>query len=224
MKKINSLAVFVFIFFNTLSIKAQNVSNPFVNPYVLPATVSTGGSFTYGITNPWNQNGVAGEYLIQFDHFKWYDFTYAGNYILAYKIETVSFPFAPACISTGCSQTTNRHLNSFIGQKNAFTLPHSTYFNSSGYSLNDQLVIETPITALFGNRSQYSKLSTVYYAGDEIGYDPIGIPHNQYGCFNCDIILPHTVLKHTIYLICSNNSTSNIIDSVSYIYMTIQEA
>jgi len=195
----------------TMRLHSQSpyINNPFLNPYD-PGN----NGFSLSMTDPFDQNSIAGEYLIKADHFEWANFSTSGEFQIAYKIETVSFPFAPDCMGSTCIANQSRNLVSGFGTINQFTLPYNSFANSYGLSLNNQLVLESPIL-LFrsGQISQTSQLVSIFYSDTLSNYLPIGIPDssNIYRKIN----FPHSVLKHTIYLICAQSS--NIIDSVSWI-------
>ena len=62
--------------------------------------------------------------------------------------------------------------------------------------------------------SQPAELSSAFYTTNITTWKQIGIPTILNP--NRDIVLPHSILKHTIYLVCP--STSEIADSISWIY------
>lgn len=211
------LAIAISLTICTLNTHSQslNISNPFLNPYD-PGS----NGFTLGMANPWNQNHDAGEYLIYFDHLEWYNWLADGEFELAYKLESVSFPFQPDCINASCIGSTSRNLVAVASVKTEFNLPWYSFNNTLGYSNGYNLVLETPIInfdPLIGPNSYLAQLSSNFYTATGIAtFPPIGIPSAIHGCSLCDITLPHTAIKHTIYLIC--NSSHNIIDSISWVY------
>jgi len=200
----------------TMRLHSQSpyISNPFLNPYD-PGN----NGFTLGMVNPWNQNHDAGEYLIYFDRLHWYNWLASGEFNLAYKLETVSFPFQPDCLNASCIGVTTRDLVAGALLKTEFSLPWYSFNNTHGYSDGNNLVLETPILVydpIFGPNSYVAQLASNFYTSSDIAtYPQIGIPSTLHGCGECDITLPHTAIKHTIYLICNSN---NIIDSISWVY------
>ncbi len=183
-------------YFNSPTLQFSNLET-FVNSYSNPVQFYRSNTFT----------GYNGEYEINLltPDFFWADH-YLGptleTYLLSYDMEVVSFPFLPDCYlySNGCEGAIDRNL----------VMPPSS---QAYFPLTDTwgaaIFRKKPLTKLINTESQ--SLASIAYKDNF----PFDVFTNRY-------YLPHSIIKHTIYVHCENNNvttpTSNPIFSVSWIY------
>jgi Secretion system C-terminal sorting domain len=123
---------------------------------------------------------------------------------LSYDMEILSFPFAPNCYLSpnGCAGSIGRD----------FYLPDQNNYNNVDNNWDGALYRLKPNTALDNGISQ--SLVSISFVND---YSAISYLNNRY-------YLPHTVIKHSIYVHCEDGSsgsappTTNPIYSISWIY------
>ncbi len=216
MKRIFTLLSIVAI---SWTIFAQNIEDAY-KKHVEP----TPNHWPHDIIQNWN-----GEYQIFLDQFFWTANPSQGNNFesaaISFSIEVVSFPFIPDDFEpnqhNNSTNFTDRHLSTkivtdgyqleYLGIENQ---PYEVDYKGLGWAYggyniflkldNNNTCDEPPY---FECEGDYGLISQVYSPGNGLtyGYD--------YQC-----ILPHTVLKHTLYFHCGDTKESPVIDSISWIY------
>lgn len=206
--------VLVFAFFQ---IQAQNPINPYENYDQQPPPDYL---ITQGTTNFYYSSyegtlipGFDGEYMIDIHFLFWYFQTGQSGFAdkaKSYSMEVVSFPFTMDCAftpATPCTTLFGRDLN----------LPSDPYDaanNTWGVNLwriRDQIPF-FPGSGITGGVINPESLVTNGF--HTTCYEPPPVPPaNYYRSY-----LPHSVIKQTLYLHCGTNTTTQIIDSISWYY------
>ncbi len=163
--------------------------------------------------------GYTGEYMISLNHLHWniawstntnsfYPSSWANN-AKTYKMEVVSFPFTCNCYNdaTGCAYPVSPI------DKRRLYMPEDNY-DFSTQSWGD--IKNTRLNGLFTNSGPGAPISGADGLPDNLVSDNF---HSNYPANNgTRTLLPHTAIKHTIYLHCTNSITSAITDSIVWIY------
>ncbi|MFN8154577.1 MAG: T9SS type A sorting domain-containing protein [Bacteroidia bacterium] len=182
---------------------SQDIKSPyFNNPILTTNDLEIPSNSSDAINNKisWhrssNLSGYTGEYEIVLNNnwltWAWYEdhVPLAQSITLFYEMEIVSFPFTPDCYqnSAGCLGQSSRN----------FVMP----FNSTPYS-NDSwgpIYRKEPVSR-FGQ--QHQSLASLFYK-DNFPIPPPG------STVQPRYVLPHTVIKHTVYVHCEDWTTTNL--------------
>ncbi len=152
-------------------------------------------------------SGYAGEYEINLKLHPWNEYLNIGpgyGLYLTYGMEAVSFPFMPECTfnATGCSALIGTSTRDLVMPADAY---NSDPNNPQGWGLLSNIL---PFPRRFNNNIQ--ALASEAFA-------QVLIVSNNYAK-----VLPHTVIKHTVYVHCQPLSTSPptapVIYSFSWLY------
>lgn len=206
MKKLLRIAFLVSIFVST--IKAQNIYDPYIDynisstlppSYLLPVVSGSGfiGEYQWFI----REEFASGSYFHHWSKIAKADPADPEPYSLSYKIETVSFPFAPQVSSSGI---TNRVLHAYS----------NTDYNSTTDLWNGRVEREyignyASITgALYFSKSINGPSSIVSTEFHHAG----GVPTS-----GARTLYPHSILKHTLYLYCNSSLSGKPIDSLQFV-------
>ncbi|MCD4746544.1 MAG: T9SS type A sorting domain-containing protein [Bacteroidales bacterium] len=154
----------------------------------------------WGVTfNPYEPDYYDGEYDISITALHWYaDYC---NYAKSFKVEAVSFPFIPTCYP-GCIGTTGRTFNVIDNDYGDITFDEWT---GKGWDWNEWIIFsELDIHPLEQQSGNYMALLSTAF----VTYLPS----------QSRVLLPHTVIKHTIYIHEFTSHDDNIVDSLVWIY------
>lgn len=201
--------------FDTPSYEVTRLWAPIPPPVPTDITVYNTGTNVYSFTS----SSYDGEYMIVLspEHNFWHD--ELKHFGISYKMEIVSFPFTPPTCwdEGGCS---NEPLNPNPAPLNErkLTMPEVPYNSTSGswgylknYKL-DGIINPSPTNA-------YLNLSS----GSQTGDHPERLASMFFNKYDANINysgtnhLPHTIIKHTMFIHCGDVST-DIIDSISWVY------
>ena len=212
-----NLIITLFLIYNIEYSFSQEIFNPYVNSVrnsdditITDVNLQAVGAIYYPAPNEvswFNRDNVAayyGEYEIDLTRHPWQDYDLSSFTPLnwSYSMETVSFPFYPECsfLPSGCSALMNTN-----------TRP---------------LGIPDPSLMPFQNDA-WGSLTNKFYHDGASGHDQalasIRFLHSTpWLAAAGGVLLPHTVIKHTVYLHCESPSASNpnpaVITSFSWIY------
>jgi Secretion system C-terminal sorting domain len=202
MKKI--ISIFLFTFFINTYLKSQNTYDPYID-FGFPSSLS----FIPGI---YGGSSFSGEYQLfirsvgdGYNHWS----VFANNdigasttkpYSLSYKIEVVSFPFAPSFVA---SSPFNRVLHSY---SNADYNSITKLWDARAQ--REYKGVYAPLGGAAPNGLSINGPSTLVSAEFKDGYEST-VPSR--------ILYPHTILKHTIYIYCNVSATGTPVDSLQFI-------
>ncbi len=221
-----SFKLFIILF----SFSVNSISQDLINPYQVfggqsvpvndefryppltgyNAPNPNGFLFTPAARWPFNSTMYNGEYMIILQDFPWFIMPAFRSLAKSYKIEAMSFPFTVPCWDTESPAVPNYYgcATPCYGTQAERTLlmPDDAY-NSSSYK--------------WGN---LSRVVYDYFIGTYPWKSNVTTLVSQtfiicnFNATSPTAYLPHTALKQTIYLHCSSSNSSDIIDSVSFIY------
>ncbi len=174
---------------------AQNVLNPYTQYFISQDDITLTESWAIPTYTWWHRTDLAtpftGEYVIQLARHPWRFWDGPPNSIhISYSVEVVSFPFTTTCAfsPTGCAGTIGR----------PFYMPSDPY---------DVLL------------NKWGGI-TNYYKSQDLNQGTQALVSNSFTKSNpmssTGPILPHTVIKHTIYLHCGVKTTSPPFPPVLY--------
>ncbi|HLC84059.1 MAG TPA: hypothetical protein VJI69_09530, partial [Bacteroidia bacterium] len=205
MKKLLPIVFLFAIPFSTA--KAQNIYDPYLD-YNLSSTLPP--SYLLQLANGYNgeyqwfiheDSGLFGYYFHHWSKIAKTDPSHSELYSLSYKIEAVSFPFAPLVSSSG---TTNRVLHAY-GNSDY----NSTTDLWDGRIDREYIGSYAPISgSLNFSKSINGPSSIVSTEFHHLGGAP---------SFPGRILYPHTVLKHTLYLYCNSSLSGKPVDSLQFV-------
>ena len=200
---------------------AQNPINPYstyfgVNPPSYTLTQSS-ATFTYSSFEQNLTPGYDGEYMIDLHKLFWHTQEDPGNPLYdfksmrkSYSMEVVSFPFTMDCAfipSTGCTGTTNRDFNMPLD-------PYSITNNTWGANL---WRIRDHIPFASGSGISGTVINPEALISNGFHGNCYETPPNP-GYYYDRSYLPHTIIKHTVYIHCGPNETDPIATSISWVY------
>ena len=225
MKKIFPLAFTLFML-SFVNVKAQNTYDTYFNNIVCP----------YAALDPLSSDpiigdvlvGYTGEYQIFLEKYPasgvgghpWVYSSALNSNTITYKIEAVSFPFTPNCFScqTFFPSTPFRILRMpddqfpYVGTQKAWIRNTSSLPPATGVSFTNNYLLrrefsgiyDDPISPFVEDNTHYSTLASqgIPKFGDEFHDDRV--------------FYPHTILKHTFYMHCGDE-TQPIVDSFSFV-------
>lgn len=205
----------LFLLLNTGYVLCQNIFNPYyfdsaTNQYPSQLITIPVGAATPLAGYTWsNKNlitGYSGEYEISMIRHPWRFYTAQGSppqtLHLSYSMEVVSFPFMPSCtfLNNGCQILSNQLIRPLY-------LPHDPY-NNTDKSWGDLSNVFT--APEFSNTFDQTLASNAFVRTNPLVADF----QNK--------ILPHTVIKHTVYIHCGSEVNSPpyppVLYSFSWVY------
>jgi hypothetical protein len=196
---------------------SQFILNPYKNflyqaPSALrPQVINSSGKLVYDSYLSGFGNGYTGEYMIAMgeDH----PVTHLGM-ALTYKIEVVSYPFTINCWNDPgiCAYPVQPEFERNLVMPNE---PYDNIKKAWGVSNN--------LKEVLFNVRENGRIVAGYAGYAWSGGD--GIPETLVSKFFLSstpniqsYILPHTILKHTVYIHCNSSFTSPVIDSIIWVY------
>lgn len=209
---------------NTMNLYAQDIFNPYVDlttkgiPYQHPPQYPPYPGIPYGAINPnginWHSDnssisgGYTGEYMISLkNHFWDFDPKFSGL-AKTYSMEVVSFPFTVNCWddATGCASPISPL------DKRVLTMPDDQYNNVDKWG---------DLSRIKENGSFTSSPTAI--SGQSAGTIPEALVTTSFKAnlswgISTRTHLPHTIIKHTVYLHCDNTTTSDVISQFSFYY------
>ena len=220
-----------FILLSCNLLLAQDIINPYqdyssnfpTGPFS-PLTYNANSGFSFGLASQaLAKPGFTGEYQIFVDNntigfesrYLWKNMSGNSN-AFTFKIESASFPFTPECafLSGGCG--------SGISQSDPYYSERKLYMPPIPFNLTTQmwggLSKETYSPGIFEPIAPYSDYSTQTLVSHSYLEDAsIPIMLQYWNAIN-RTVLPHTILKHTLYIHCNSSIYSSVADSIVWFY------
>lgn len=204
------------VFFNVNTINSQNLDDAYDDDL---SNIDLWPTTLHPEIQPYN-----GEYQIFLDRFYWTQTPHMNDNAISMGMEIVSFPFIPDEFNaTG----TNLYPNSDRILSNKHVL--SQFGSLVGLSQVSGLNVFKGIGWKYGDFKIYSKV----YNENECSGTGNSMCHGDYGliteCYanappglqqntDAQCLIPHTVIKHTLYYHCGPDISDDVIDSISWIY------
>lgn len=211
-------AILLFFFVINLSVFAQNIYDTY-STCQYPAVSPYDNSILMGSVPA----GYEGEYQVFLNSHPWTVNSNLNTNAISYKIEAVSFPFTPNCMSCQTSVVpppVDRVLKmpnneyQFSSFENGWVRDISNLPPvPSGSNLTNEVIIRN---AFYG---KYNDLSVANPNSETHNATLISHSFTKTGAeYHAPrVYYPHTVLKHTFYMHCGNQITDPIVDSFSFV-------